>query len=101
MKKKQIRTEDQENAMFKPKDQTTNTDQYWPEFAASHLAGRTITTVRYMSQEEADLCGFNSRAVVLQLDDGSVWFPSMDDEGNDAGALFGQKNQEAITLPVL
>jgi hypothetical protein len=31
---------------------------------------------------------WQSRALVLELDDGSMIFPAADDEGNDAGVLF-------------
>ena len=42
------------------------------------------------------------REQLVVLDDGSLLFPSMDDEGNDGGALFGQtKDGKEITLPVI
>jgi len=78
-----------------------NRETYWPRFAQSYLIGKKIIAVRYMTRAEANAIGFSSRPVVFQLDDGSVWYPSRDDEGNDGGSLFGQVNNEPITLPVL
>ena len=54
------------------------------------LKGRTISSIRYMSQEEAnDLC-WDSRPLVLHLDNGTMLFMSRDEEGNDGGSLFYQ-----------
>jgi hypothetical protein len=60
----------------------------WEKKAKACLVGRKITGVRWMEQDEADDMGWSRRAIVLQLDDGNLIYPSMDDEGNDAGALF-------------
>jgi hypothetical protein len=54
------------------------------------LVGRTIVAVRYMTEAEERANGWDRAAVVMQLDDGTLLFPSADDEGNDAGALFMQ-----------
>ena len=66
----------------------TTTVERWTQEAAAKLQGRTIKAVRYMTEEEQEACGWYSRAVVLVLDDGHAIWPSRDDEGNDAGALF-------------
>lgn len=77
-------------------------EQYWTDLAKKNFLGRKITHVRYMSKEEAEDMMWNSRCVVFQLDDGSLIYPSMDDEGNNAGVIFGQTKQgESITCPVL
>jgi hypothetical protein len=52
------------------------------------LVGRTIVAVRYMTEAEEAQQMWSNAAVVIQLDDGTLLFPSADDEGNDAGALF-------------
>lgn len=62
--------------------------KYWMDYAEKHLVGRKIVKVRWMSEEEAD--GWYSRPVVIHLDDGTLLYPSADDEGNNGGALFGQ-----------
>ena len=75
-------------------------ERHWTKVASDLLVGRTIVKVRYMTDEERDLIGFSSRAVVLQLDNGLLVYPSQDDEGNDAGALFTTDEKHG-TLPVL
>ncbi len=85
--------------MGKPKDEIV---EIWTEKAVKHLKGKTIVEVRYMSEEEQESFGWYSRCVVIQFDDGSLLFPSKDDEGNDAGALFGQTpDGKDFTLPVI
>ena len=55
--------------------------------------GRTITHVRPLSDDELSQLGWedtNSHAVVIQLDDGTLLFPSRDEEGNGPGCMFVQ-----------
>ena len=79
----------------------------WVKYGRKHLKGRTIKDVRYMELDEASGLGWHSRALVIELDNGTLLYPSSDDEGNDAGALFGNKqpdendNVESLTFPVL
>ena len=80
----------------------------WSEEAANILQGRTIVAARYMNDEEMQDQYWDRRPVVMVLDDGTKVFPAMDDEGNDAGALFGIAGSETLLgagspfgLPVL
>lgn len=74
----------------------------WENYATKNLVGRKIVMARYMTEEEAEGMGWYHKPVVLQLDNGSVIYPSMDDEGNNGGALFGNDELgKAITCPVL
>jgi len=73
----------------------------WEDYANTHLKGKTVELARYMTKEEADNMGWYHRPVVLQFTDGTVLYPSSDDEGNNAGALFGQTKTEELTFPVL
>ena len=42
------------------------------------------------------------RPVVIHLDNDTMLIPSMDDEGNDGGSLFGQdRDGEDLTFPVI
>lgn len=77
--------------------------QYWTELANEKLKGKTIKRVRYMTPEEADeALMWNNQCVVIEFTDGTLIFPSSDDEGNEAGVIFGQTPKgEEITLPVL
>lgn len=72
----------------------------WGKDASDLLVGRTIKSVRYMTDEEKESFGWYRSAVVLVLDNGIMLVPSRDDEGNDAGALF--TNHGALeTIPVI
>jgi hypothetical protein len=74
----------------------------WTKEARKHLLNRKIVEVRYLSAAEATALGWYQRSIVLVLDNGALFFASQDDEGNGAGALFGQGPKgESITLPVL
>ena len=75
-------------------------EKKWTDIAESQLVGRKITAVRYMTEDERQDYGWSHRALIVQLNDGNFFFPSADDEGNDAGALFtaDEKNQ---VLPVM
>ena len=56
------------------------------------LTGKTISAVRYMTQEEADAFMWDKRPLVIRFTDGSFLIPQKDDEGNDGGAMFHQVN---------
>lgn len=73
---------------------------HWEQKAASVLVGRKIKAVRYLTQKEVESLGWYSRSVVIELDNGVLVWPSSDDEGNDAGALF-TTDERADTLPVI
>lgn len=78
-----------------------DTDAYWNEQAAAHLAGRTIKHARYLSKAEARGMGWHARSVVLELDNGATVIVQSDDEGNDAGALLVLNKKAEIILPVI
>lgn len=62
------------------------------------LVGKRIKAVRWMTPAEAENRGWDRTPIVIELNDGTLLFPSMDAEGNDAGALFLQP-PELSTLP--
>lgn len=72
----------------------------WAADAEKLLLGKKIVAVRYMTDEEVLEIGWNKAPIVLQLDDGNIIFPSMDDEGNDAGALF-TNDAKLPTIPTI
>lgn len=58
------------------------------------LTGLTIVDVRAMTDEELEREGWQmpqlqQAPVALELDDGTVLYPSRDPEGNGPGSLFG------------
>jgi hypothetical protein len=70
--------------------------------ASDVLLGRTIVKVSYLSDSEMKSMGWRKNPVVFVLDDSTLVFPSMDDEGNDGGSLFFQKKDEYVdVLPVI
>lgn len=75
------------------------TEKNWIERSEKVLLGRRILKVRYMTQKEAEEMGWENRAIVIGLDNGTVIFPSMDDEGNNAGAIF-TTDKDLPTIPV-
>jgi hypothetical protein len=57
------------------------------------LVGRTIKQVRKMTAKELEAEGWEGdHALVIELDNGTLVYPSRDDEGNGPGALFGSAN---------
>tara|TARA_R110002020_G_scaffold463600_2_gene683723 strand:- start:307 stop:552 length:246 start_codon:yes stop_codon:yes gene_type:complete len=77
-------------------------NKYWEKYGNKHLKGRTIVDVRYLTTIEMKGMGWYRKSIVLELSDGSLLFPSKDDEGNDAGALFGQSpDNKSLTFPVI
>ena len=63
-------------------------ERKWTLYAKNALVGRKIVRVRYLTAEEMEDMGWYSNPIVLELDNGTLVFPSADDEGNDGGALF-------------
>jgi len=62
--------------------------------ADENVIGRKIVAIRQMSEKEKEAEGWEDRGTTaLVLDDGSVIYPSQDDEGNGSGALFGVDNK--------
>ena len=54
------------------------------------MIGRKIVNIRYLTKAEmeAEYWEGQEPAVVLVLDDGTLLYPSRDEEGNGPGALF-------------
>ena len=67
---------------------TEETIKRWEADISAKLVGKTIAQTRYLTDKEMDDLGWYQRALVIIFTDGEFIFPSADDEGNDAGALF-------------
>lgn len=64
----------------------TQREIYWTEYAKSKLISKVISSVFSFDKESIDNMGWDkSPNFGLEFTDGSVIFPSSDDEGNDAG----------------
>lgn len=72
----------------------------WTEKARKLLVGRKIAYVEFMSAGQAAQLGWHHRPIILVLDDGTLIYPSADDEGNDGGSLF-TNNESLDTIPSL
>lgn len=66
----------------------------WNERAKKTLLNKVITSVRWMTDEEAKSLGWYNRPLCIQLDHKMWMFASMDDEGNDGGTLFTDDENE-------
>lgn len=77
----------------------TKTDykKIWSKKANKLLKGSVIKKVRWMTDKEVENHDWLGSAPVIELSNGVVIIASMDDEGNDAGALFTNLED----LPVL
>lgn len=74
-------------------------EDQWTNDIAKLLVGKKIVKVRYMNENERDGRGWYDRALLIYLDDGTVIYPSRDDEGNGAGAMF-TNIKKFSTIPV-
>lgn len=70
----------------------------WNEQAKQVLQGKTIVEVRYLNDDEMEMMGWDKRPICFFLNDGTSCIISMDDEGNDGGALFYNDNGVLPTL---
>lgn len=75
-------------------------EEKWTKQIADFLVGKTIKEVRYMTEEECKQMMWYNRPLVIAFTDGSWIFPSMDDEGNDGGAMYTSDDKLPI-IPVL
>ena len=77
-------------------------EKKYTEDIEKQLVGRKIVKVEYMPSDIAqDQFYWFKRPIILTLDDGSEIIPSMDDEGNDGGALFFYSKGDWETFGVL
>ena len=76
------------------------TEKRWTKVAKDILLNRKITYVRYLNDEELKEAMWYKKPIAMLLDNGVWIYPSMDDEGNDGGALFTTDERE-YCLPVI
>jgi hypothetical protein len=62
------------------------------------IIGQTIKEIRPMTQEEQDREGWHRGTTVIVLGNGVLLYASRDEEGNDAGVMFGAGNGIAFNL---
>ena len=61
---------------------------HWNKKVSDFLIGKTIKSVRYMTNEEMEDFMWYRKPVIIDFTDGSWIIPQSDDEGNNGGALY-------------
>lgn len=77
-----------------------STQKKWEADISKFLKGKTIQSVRYMTENEKEEYMWHSRPLAIFFTDGSFIFPMADDEGNDGGALC-TSSEELPVIPVM
>tara|TARA_R110002126_G_scaffold253671_2_gene396783 strand:+ start:58 stop:315 length:258 start_codon:yes stop_codon:yes gene_type:complete len=76
-------------------------EKYWTDKIKKQLVGRTITSVQYLSREDArEDWDWSDRSLIIMFDDNSWIMPMSDDEGNNGGALATSESK-LLTIPVI
>jgi len=60
----------------------------WGMECTKKLNGKTIKTCRYMTDAEMQKMGWCQCPLLIIFTDGTVMYASIDNEGNDGGAIF-------------
>ena len=63
-----------------------------------NVVGQKIVKVRPMTVEECEYEGWYHGAMVIELSNGVLLYSSSDEEGNDAGAMFGKNGERSFIL---
>ena len=73
----------------KPLDKMSDKEltDYWTKRVQKFLLGQKIVKVEYMSEEDAEDMGWDSRPIQIRLSNGIWLTPTQDDEGNDGGSI--------------
>ena len=70
---------------------------------SAEFVGKSIVEVRSMTSEELQLEGWDlphSSVPVFVLDDGTLIYPSQDEEGNGPGQIFGSTNDSHFMVMI-
>lgn len=68
------------------------------ELAQKIFQGKRIKQVRYATEEETEALGWSDDVIILETEDGTLFYPSKDSEGNDLGVLFVQEALDGPTM---
>jgi hypothetical protein len=68
----------------------------WNKKVGDFLIGKTIKSVRYMTNEEMEDFMWYRKPVIIDFTDGSWIIPQSDDEGNNGGALYTSDEKMSI-----
>lgn len=53
----------------------------------SHILNKKIVMIRYMTDSEMHIFKWSKKSIIFQLEDGTLLFPSIDEEGTNAGSI--------------
>lgn len=59
-----------------------------------NIVGQKIKGIRTMTRDEAIFEGWEPSAVVIELENGTRLYASVDDEGNGPGSIFGRDEKD-------
>lgn len=64
------------------------------------LVGQRVTEVRYATEQELELAGFDTyrTSLILVFENGVKIVPSQDDEGNGVGTFFGEFEGNSLSF---
>jgi hypothetical protein len=62
------------------------------------IIGQIIKEIRPMTKKEQEKEGWSRGTTVIVLGNGILLYASRDEEGNDAGAMFGADNEVTFSL---
>ena len=68
------------------------------EIAKKIFEGKRIKQVRYASQEETEAMGWDDDVIIFETEDGTLFYPSRDSEGNGPGIMFVQEALDGPTV---
>ena len=68
------------------------------ELAKKIFEGKRIKQVRFATQEETEGLGWSDDVIIFETEDGTLFYPSKDSEGNDLGVLFVQEALDGPTM---
>lgn len=79
--------------------------KYWSDAAKNALVGRTIVKAWYPTRAEIKANNLEETsfdgALWIEFDNGDIWAPSRDDEGNGPGAFFALGNSKSFVNPAI
>lgn len=68
------------------------------ELAKTIFQGKRIKQVRYATEEETEGLGWSDDVIIFETEDGTLFYPSKDSEGNGPGVMFVQEALDGPTM---
>jgi hypothetical protein len=68
------------------------------ELAKKIFEGKRIKQIRYATEEETEALGWSDDVIIFETEDGTLFYPSQDSEGNGPGVMFVQEALDGPTM---